>query len=79
MGDGHYRQVLSRVFLDFVKSNQSSTGVMIEFMQESAAAHTAAVARKYQGDEANRIITWPTYSPNFNPVETVKCNENIRL
>lgn len=42
--------------IDFIKSKQGKICKAMEFMQDNAAVHTAAVARNYLSDEAIHTI-----------------------
>lgn len=39
------------------------------FMQDGAVSHTAGTSIKYLNGKMERIINWPPYSPDLNPIE----------
>jgi hypothetical protein len=40
-----------------------------EFMHNGASIHTSHIIRDLLGEMQIRVIEWPTYSPNLNPIE----------
>ena len=40
-------------------------------MQDGAPAHAAAATREDLADRGVRVINWPAYSPDLNPIESV--------
>lgn len=54
-----------------------ATGLPWIFMQDLAPAHNANSTRQFLKQKGVRILLWPGYSPDMNPIEYV-CAEVVR-
>ena len=43
----------------------------MQFMQDNAPVHTAAVVKEYLGEHGIVPMVWPPYSADLNPIENV--------
>jgi ketohexokinase/beta-glucosidase len=46
-------------------------GLELQFMQDNASAHGSQKTRAEMAERGIRIITWPSKSPDLNPIETI--------
>lgn len=56
---------------DFIDETWREKGINLQFMQDNAPAHKAAVTKRLLTQMGVRYILWPAYSPDLNPIETV--------
>lgn len=62
--------VTGKVYLDMLKRHPPALcGTDTIFMQDNAPIHTYAPVREWLTTSGYRVMDWPPYSPDLNPIE----------
>ena len=51
--------------------HEAAEGVQLQFMQDNAPGHAATTTQAELQERGIRVIFWPPYSPDLNPIEEV--------
>lgn len=64
-----YRQILIHNMAPHVKDLEGKTGIEIIFQHDNDPKHTSKVVRNYLNNKQMSVLSWPSQSPDLNPIE----------
>lgn len=68
-----YQQHIVPVIDGWIRLRQATNGDNLTLMQDGAPGHSAADTLADLADRGIRVLVWPPYSPDLNPIERVWC------
>lgn len=64
--------VTSRVYKEILEEELPKLMELhITFMQDGASIHTSRLLREWLAEQRFKILEWPAYSPDLNPIENL--------
>lgn len=71
MDSTEYTQVLEDILIPSMNIVDEDWRKNMVFMQDNAKIHTSNAARKWIREHNIKLLNWPPYSPDLNPIENV--------
>ena len=65
-----YLEILEEDLVETLNYYDTIQNQMI-FMQDGASSHTARVVKKGFNDKGIKVLDWPPYLPDLNPIENL--------
>jgi hypothetical protein len=64
-----YRQILKDKMAPFMRNTEGKLGIQPIFQHDNDPKHRSKVAKNYLSNQQFKVLSWPSQSPDMNPIE----------